>query len=237
MNLKSLLTKDFLTEQYLELKKSAYTIARETGVSPSAVQRYLEIHEIPRRATRTREDIAGHRYGKLVAIRMEETKSCERTKWLCECDCGNERIASITKLKSGEVACCGCQYLGIGHFAYKGTSLISGTFWSRLRRSAEVRGISLDVTIEEAERRLVLQNRRCVYLGCEISADLRHGESCTGSIDRINSSRGYAYDNIQWVHKDVNRMKWEFGEDYFLALCHAIAKKTAYRELDWNTSA
>jgi hypothetical protein len=47
----------------------------------------------------------------------------------------------------------------------------------------------------------------------------------TASLDRINSDIGYFKDNIQWLHKDVNKMKWELGQERFLELCKIITNK------------
>lgn len=46
----------------------------------------------------------------------------------------------------------------------------------------------------------------------------------TASLDRIDSNIGYIKDNVQWVHKHVNQMKWNFDEDYFIDLCRKIVK-------------
>ena len=52
-------------------------------------------------------DITGQRYGRLTAIRLSH-----RTKyvayWLCKCDCGNEVLARLSKLRSGRKRSCGC---------------------------------------------------------------------------------------------------------------------------------
>jgi len=47
----------------------------------------------------------------------------------------------------------------------------------------------------------------------------------TASLDRIDSSKGYVKDNVQWVHKDINRMKWNFPQDKFVKLCSFVANK------------
>jgi len=46
----------------------------------------------------------------------------------------------------------------------------------------------------------------------------------TASLDRINNDLGYIEGNVQWVHKDVNRMKWAFTQDRFLELCCLITE-------------
>jgi len=37
----------------------------------------------------------------------------------------------------------------------------------------------------------------------------------TASLDRINSSKGYTLDNVQWVHKTVNIMKQGLSDEDF----------------------
>ena len=44
----------------------------------------------------------------------------------------------------------------------------------------------------------------------------------TASLDRIDSSKGYTKSNIQWVHKDINKMKSDFSMLRFLELCYAV---------------
>mgnify|MGYP007044016634 CR=1 FL=1 len=46
----------------------------------------------------------------------------------------------------------------------------------------------------------------------------------TASLDRIDSSKGYIEGNVQWVHKDINWMKQDFNEEYFIFLCSEITK-------------
>ena len=53
------------------------------------------------------EDISGRRYGKLVAIGKAPSRN-GRTRWLCKCDCGNEKVVTKEALKAGKVKSCGC---------------------------------------------------------------------------------------------------------------------------------
>jgi hypothetical protein len=53
-------------------------------------------------------DIAGQRFGKLVAVRPVEEKSGSFIKWQCNCDCGNSVIVSGNDLRSGHTKSCGC---------------------------------------------------------------------------------------------------------------------------------
>ena len=48
----------------------------------------------------------------------------------------------------------------------------------------------------------------------------------TASLDRIDNTKGYTQDNVQWVHKDINRIKSDLSQEYFLTLCKTV--------VDWN---
>lgn len=52
-------------------------------------------------------DIAGRRFGRLVAI-QRTTHPRKRTPWLLECDCGNTVVAALDNLRSGYTKSCGC---------------------------------------------------------------------------------------------------------------------------------
>jgi hypothetical protein len=48
------------------------------------------------------------------------------------------------------------------------------------------------------------------------------GGGYTASLDRIDSSKGYIVGNVQWVHKDINFMKFTFSESRFIDLCKKV---------------
>lgn len=56
---------------------------------------------------RTAEDLTGRRFGRLTVIRQLENRN-NRTRWLCRCDCGNEKNVAARDLKAGKVKSCGC---------------------------------------------------------------------------------------------------------------------------------
>ena len=70
-----------------------------------------------------------------------------------------------------------------------------------------------------------LRKRNYTHCGCE-TAVVKIGDKSktTASLDRIDSSKGYTTDNIQWVHKDINIMKNDYGNDYFIEICKKVAK-------------
>lgn len=60
---------------------------------------------------KTRQDLTGQRFGKLVARCVDEERSIDgKVYWICECDCGNKksiRSTALTRKKHGTISC-GC---------------------------------------------------------------------------------------------------------------------------------
>ncbi|GGF87095.1 hypothetical protein [Paenibacillus aceti] len=52
-------------------------------------------------------DLTDERYGRLIVLKEAERKGYTR-RWLCKCDCGEERIISQAQLRSGKTTSCGC---------------------------------------------------------------------------------------------------------------------------------
>ena len=58
---------------------------------------------------KSRIDLTGQRFGKLVALSpFYDDKKEEHTKWLCQCDCGNQCKVDISNLRRGLSKSCGC---------------------------------------------------------------------------------------------------------------------------------
>lgn len=53
-------------------------------------------------------DIAGQRFGLLVAQHIEGRDSTKKTTWKCHCDCGNETVTTLLNLTMGTTKSCGC---------------------------------------------------------------------------------------------------------------------------------
>lgn len=51
----------------------------------------------------------------------------------------------------------------------------------------------------------------------------KHKVITGASLDRKDSSVGYTKNNIQWVHKAINRLKTDFNQKKFIELCHLVS--------------
>jgi hypothetical protein len=52
-------------------------------------------------------DIAGQRFGRLVAVRRVGSRG-KNPLWECRCDCGSTHQATSFNLRSGNTKSCGC---------------------------------------------------------------------------------------------------------------------------------
>lgn len=177
-------------------------------------------------------DIVGKKFGKLTVIkRAKEFENSRVSKWLCVCECGKEKVVRGRPLVIGEIKSCGCSRHIIASnpdriaHNFKGYKEIGGSLWTRIKSGADSRNFEFDITIEQAWNLFEKQNRICALSGVEIVLD-RRDKNTTASLDRIDSSKGYVLDNIQWIHKEVNMMKNNYDEKYFIEICKAIYKRS-----------
>lgn len=108
-----------------------------------------------------RIDLAGKRFGRLVALKPEGHSVNGNVRWLCRCDCGNYATVDGFELRRGTTKSCGClrrevmqkQYHDNPAMqAYKGNSNslydTNGIAYSSLKRSKRnhsgVIGVSYD---------------------------------------------------------------------------------------------
>jgi hypothetical protein len=172
------------------------------------------------------KEMSGKRFGMLVVKEKSHTAKKELF-WLCICDCGEETKVRGTSLRSGNSRSCGC--LKKVPYNWKGVEEISSTYWYNQKIHAQTRSREFSITPEYAWGLFVEQERKCRYTGMELSFTRNYRNdkvSQTASLDRIDSSKGYVEGNIQWVHKDVNRMKSNLTHDKFIKLCKLIAMET-----------
>lgn len=66
------------------------------------------------------------------------------------------------------------------------------------------------------------QKGKCAYSGVPLTYEDNH--SHTISLDRIDSSKGYTEDNVQYVCTIVNYIKQRFDENHFFDFCKQVAQ-------------
>ena len=148
-------------------------------------------------------NLVGNKYGRLT-VKSRAESNTRRTKWLCLCDCGNEKVVSGENLMSGHTKSCGCL----------------------LREAITSHGMSHD----KLYKRWSSMKARCnnpnnpayknyggrgiqVCKEWEESFDSFYRDMIEGyedglELDRVNNDEGYSKENCRWVtHKENNRNK------------------------------
>jgi hypothetical protein len=167
------------------------------------------------------EDLCGKEFGFLKVLEKAKNKH-GRVHWRCLCKCGNIKDIMASHLKRGAVTSCGCNRFGIGEESnsWKGYGQVSGRYWTRIKRGADERKLEFSISIEQVWMLFEAQDKKCALTGLDIILDKEQ----TASLDRIDSSKGYTIDNVQWVHKDINKMKMDLGQEIFFKYCKLIVE-------------
>jgi hypothetical protein len=118
----------------------------------------------------------------------------------------------------------------LGNFP-AGSGDICGTYMTYLRRKARERNLCFEVTHQELWDLYNKQEGRCALSGVPLLLSTkidRHNnidrEKHTASLDRIDNNKGYTVDNVQWVHKTVNRMRRQYTIDEYRLWCRRIVE-------------
>lgn len=172
----------------------------------------------------SRYDITNQQMGNwkvICLIRIEN----QATIWKCQCLCGyikNMRRNELTKAKlENRQNCWKCA-------AINKRNTITGfrtRHFTRIKLEAQNRKIEFQLTEEYLRKLFIQQKERCIFSNELIyfSISAIH-KFTTASLDRIDSSKGYIKGNVQWVHKDVNRMKQNLTDQEFIELCKLVTE-------------
>jgi hypothetical protein len=57
------------------------------------------------------KDITGRRFGRLTALRLMPERKHGQACWLCECECGSQRVVHGFRLRGGYTKSCGCIHI------------------------------------------------------------------------------------------------------------------------------
>lgn len=175
----------------------------------------------------------GERFGSLVVTKILPNKQSGDymvTKRLCKCDCGKEIETYTNSLSRGKSKSCGCSKQAkplIGKIHKK--------YWYYVVRGAKDRNLEFLITPEDAWNKFMDQKGICALSGIKLkfSDNPSNQKPGTASLDRIDSSKGYTIDNIQWVHKKVNIMKNKLLEKDFIKFCEKIVNNSSKLEIDY----
>lgn len=161
--------------------------------------------------------LTGQKINDWLVLEAAGSDKSNKTLWRCRCKCGKEEIVLGSNLVSHKSKCC----FDCGHKMSMRSKTIPTIWWYKTIRQAECRGWKWEVTEEEAHEILERQGFCCALSGLPLLFKPQ-----TASLDRIDSTKHYFPENIQWVHKHINMMKFRYAQDYFIEMCSLVAKNS-----------
>ena len=219
------LTKEILYNEYIINNKSTIQISQEYNCAPNTIQRKLRGFKIPIRTQSENKiiNITGNKFGKFIVLERVENTKTGQTQWLCQCECGNIRKISQNSLMfASRTQCKKCYWQNKAVF----NQGISQLYWQKVIKGAIKRNLNIEITKEQCWDLYLKQNRKCALTGLEINfaeTSKEHNNGfTTASLDRIDSLKGYTLNNIQWVHKDINKMKNSISMENFIKYCQLV---------------
>lgn len=159
----------------------------------------------------TIKDITGQRFGRLFVVKMVDDRTkCGEIKYLCKCECGNEKIIVGTSLKNGSSKSCGC-------ILSEETSRRSRTHGQSNTRLYRIWHGMLDRCNNHNRHEYKYYGGRGITVCPEwmkfepfYEWSISHGYSDDLTIDRIDNDGNYEPNNCRWVTMQVqtrNRRK------------------------------
>lgn len=148
--------------------------------------------------------------------------------WNTQCKCGSTskiRVYPLIKGKSKGCRHCRPQSKS-GELSpwWESKVEFSITYFNGIKESAKARNIEFNLSPQYLQDLFLKQDGKCVYSGLDLTfPDNTRDFSKTASLDRIDSKKGYIEENVQWVHKIVNKMKMSLEEIEFLKFCTLIS--------------
>jgi hypothetical protein len=201
------------------------------------------MEKIDRRKIR-RANYIGKSFGRLTVVDYagvyeNPSKTFKTHFWLCECSCGNLKVINSSNLNNHHAKSCGCLNKELSSSRLKGNNLsyrnIKGTknirlsYYNRFKKNCSKNDREFLITIDYMQKLLEDQNYKCALTGVDIEMKLenpfnsqKNKKLNTASLDRIDSSKGYIEGNVQWVHKEINRLKSNFSEEDLIYWCKKI---------------
>lgn len=159
---------------------------------------------------------------------LEEVKQDNRWMYKVQCDCGRIEIKRkdwVIKGRATSCKSCASKRTATKHpppIKRTGYSDLSGTHFLAIKNGALRRHLHFDLTPKFLWELYEKQNKMCALTGLPLTLNTSlknqnvNWDIITASVDRVDSSMGYTEDNVQWVHKEINRLKNKYSLEELL---------------------
>jgi hypothetical protein len=181
-------------------------------------------------------NLVGMRFGRLLVTASTVSKH-NRSRWICQCDCGTICVKTGKYMRSGKSLSCGCikreQSVELVKKLHEDNILPEGVascnlLYAVYRWQAKKRGYCFELSRDEFRE---ITSQDCTYCGIE-PKQVFQGSSCKtpytyNGIDRQDNKVGYTRENAVPCCKPCNLSKGKQTVAEFMKRCRAIAEKNS----------
>ncbi len=178
-------------------------------------------------------DLTGEKFNRLTVIQLNGYDDSYRSRWLCKCDCGKDKVIRFDHLLSNKTGSCGClRSDGARSRSIKKTGFFGdfNELYSAYRRRAIK--IKKDFNLSREEFYLITQ-KDCYYCNTKPSNTFNSSHIkdsgnnypiIYNGIDRLDNSKGYTLDNCVPCCKVCNYAKHTMNKGEFLVWLQKVYK-------------
>lgn len=172
--------------------------------------------------------LVGNTYGDYTVLNAEiQRRKSGAIQFPVQCKCGKKTFCTKQELTTGKRN--RCDSCGKKKRFGERIDNISINFFHNYKRSAQRRNIDFTINLEYVADLFKKQGGKCAVSGIDIEIGGTPWKGQTGSLDRIDPTKGYIEGNVQWVHKLVNELKWDLQPKEFFTIIKQIYE---YKKLE-----
>jgi len=146
----------------------------------------------------------GDRFGRISLLERSKSDDNGNSRWLCRCDCGNEKVIYLFSLRNKNTRSCGCllkERTKETHTTHGKSSHVLYRVWESIKQRCNNskntnyhtyggRGIIICPAWESSFEKFLQ----------DVEGDYKEGLE----LDRIDNNKGYSKENCRWVTHQQN---------------------------------